>query len=171
MKLDWLLYAGALAAMVLVTRGWHEESNSPPAPAAARHRRDVAVRHFHALQCGAIINLPVDNQKVMTGTAFSLSQTGDWVVARQSIAGCSHPFINIGGGLAVPFKVRDVPGAGNYVIAVTEGAGRGLSLVDPDDVKPGVRGFMPGFPGGDAGEATAPPDRRHHHGKDQARRQ
>ncbi len=155
MKLDWLLYAAGVAAMVLVTRAWHEESNSPPAPPPPGIGEMSLFATFTPFNAGSIINLPVDNQKVMTGTAFSLSQTGEWVVARPSIAGCTHPFINVGGGLAVPFKTRDVPGADNYVIATTEGAGRGLPMVDPAEVKPGIRGFMPGYPGGNAGEATA----------------
>ena len=154
MKLDWLLYAGALTALVMVTRGWHEESNSPPAPPPPGIGEMALFATFTPFSAGSIINLPVDDQKVMTGSAFSLAQNGEWAVARDSIKGCNHPFLNIGGNLGVPFKVRDVAGADNYVIAVTEGAGRGLQLAEPGDVKAGVRGFMPGFPGGEVGEAT-----------------
>ncbi len=154
MKLDWLLYAGALTAMVMVTRGWHEESNAPPAPPPPGIGEMALFATFTPFSAGSIINLPVDDQKVMTGTAFSLAQTGEWVVSRDSVKGCTHPFINVGGGLAVPLKVRDAAGADNYVIAQTDGAGRGLPLANPDDVKPGVRGFVAGFPGGQVGEAT-----------------
>lgn len=154
MKLDWLLYAGALTAMVLAARGWHEVSDAPPAPPSPGIGEMALFATFTPFSAGSIINLPVDNQKVMTGTAFSLDRSGEWVVARESIAGCGHPFLNVGGNLGVPFKVRDVAGAANYVIAMTEGGGRGLSMADPANVKPGVRGFMPGFPGGDPGEAT-----------------
>ena len=155
MKLDWLLYAAGLAALVIGTRAWHEESNSPPAPPPPGIGEMSLFATFTPFAAGSIINLPVDNQKVMTGTAFSLSKTGEWVVAKESIQGCGHPFINIGGGLAVPFKYRDVAGADNYVIAVTQGAGSGFPLADTAEVKPGIRGFMPGFPGGEVGEATA----------------
>ncbi len=155
MKLDWLLYAGVLAALVTVTGQWREKSNSPPAPPPPGIGEMALFANFTPFVVGSIINLPVDDQKVMTGTAFSVSKAGEWIVAKSAVGTCTHPFLNIGGNLAVPFTTRAVKGYDNYLIAVTEGAGRPLPLVNPVNVKPGMRGFMPGYPGGEVGEATA----------------
>lgn len=155
MKLDWLLYGGCVALITVVTSQWHENSPAPPAPPPPGVGEMALFANFTPFAAGSIINLPIDDQKVMTGTAFSLSQQGDWVVSRQSIRGCTHPFLNIGGNLGVPFKVREVPGVDGYVIGVTDGGARPLPLVDSHSIEPGIRGFMPGFPDGAPGEATA----------------
>ncbi len=155
MKLDWLLYAACITTIAVVTSQWHETSDAPPAPPPPGIGEMALFANFTPFAASSIINLPVDDQKVMTGTAFSVSQSGDWIVARDSIRGCTHPFLNIGGNLGVPFKIRDVKGVDNYVIGVTNGGARPIPLADPKDIKPGIRGFMPGFPGGDPGEATA----------------
>ncbi len=151
---DWLLYAAALTTLVVVTVNWHEESNSPVAPPPPGIGEMALFANLTPFFAGSIINLPVDDRKTMTGTAFSVAKSGEWIVATSSVRGCTHPFLNIGGNLAAPFKTRTVPGIDNYVIATTEGAGRPLPLADPTTVKPGMRGFMPGFPDGQVGEAT-----------------
>jgi len=155
MKLDWLLYAACIATLVGVTGAWHERSDAPPAPPQPGVGEMALFATLTPFSATSIINLPIDNQKIMKGTAFSVGSSGEWVVARDSVAGCTHPFLNIGGNLGVPFRTRDIPGHDGFVIAMTEGAGRPLPLAIPADVKPGVRGFMPGFPGGEVGEATA----------------
>ena len=154
MKLDWLLYAAAITTLVVVTGKWHEESNSPPAPPPPGIGEMSLFASFTPFAVSSIINLPVDDQKIMTGTAFAISKNGEWIVAKESVGACTHPFLNIGGNLAVPFKTRAVPRHSNYLVAITEGAGRPLSLIDPANVKPGMRAFMPGYPGGQVGEAT-----------------
>ncbi len=155
MKLDWLLYAAVITGIVVAVGNWRDQSNAPAAPPPPGVGEMALFANFTPFAASSIINLPVDDQKVMTGTAFSVSQSGEWVVAKTSVGTCKHPFLNIGGNLGVPFKVREVKGVDNYFIAVTEGGGRPLPLADPATIKPGIRGFMPGFPGGEAGEATA----------------
>ncbi len=155
MKLDWLFYAACIGGIVLVTSHWHETNDAPPAPPPPGIGEMALFANFTPFTAGSIINLPVDDQKLMTGTAFSVAQSGEWIVTRDSIRGCTHPFLNIGGNLGVPFKTRNVKGVDTYVVAVTDGGARPLSLADPASVKPGIRGFMPGYPGGEAGEATA----------------
>ncbi|ESQ90340.1 peptidase [Asticcacaulis sp. AC460] len=155
MKLDWLLYAAGIAVLVIVPGAWHEDSALPEAPPPPGVGEMSLFATFTPFSAGSIINLPSADQRVMTGTAFSLANTGEWIMARQSVAGCPHPFLNIGGNLAVPFKVRDVKGVDGYVVGLTQGAGRALALADPKTVEAGVRGFMPGYPAGVPGEATA----------------
>jgi len=155
MKADWLLYGAALAVLVAVPGKWHERSDAPPAPPPPGVGEMSLFATYTPFGAMSIINLPLDNTKVMTGTAFSVARTGEWIVASASVRACPHPFINIGGNLAAPMTLRPIRGVDNYVMGVTDGAGRPLPLADPKEVKPGMRAFMPGFPGGAVGEATA----------------
>ncbi|ESQ75952.1 hypothetical protein [Asticcacaulis sp. AC402] len=155
MKADWLLYAAAIAILVIVPGAWHENSALPEAPPPPGVGEMSLFATFTPFSAGSIINLPTDDQRVMTGTAFAIAASGEWIMARESIAGCPHPFLNIGGNLGVPFTVRDVKSVDGYVIGVTQGAGRALSLADPSTIEAGVRGFMPGYPSDLPGEATA----------------
>ena len=93
MKLDWLLYGACVALITVVTSQWHENSPAPPAPPPPGVGEMALFANFTPFSAGSIINLPIGDQRVMTGTAFSLSQTGDWVVSRQSIRGCSHQYV------------------------------------------------------------------------------
>ena len=72
MKLDWLLYAATITALVVVTGKWHEESNSPPAPPPPGIGEMSLFASFTPFAVSSIINLPVDDQKIMTGTAFAI---------------------------------------------------------------------------------------------------
>lgn len=154
MKLDWLLYAGGIAALLFVTGRWHENSELPEAPPPPGIGEMSLFAAFTPFSAGAIINLPVDDRKEMTGTAFAVAP-GEWILARKSVANCPHPFLNIGGNLGVPFTVRDVGRLDGYVIGMTSGGGRPFGLADPAAIKAGMRGFMPGYPAGQPGEATA----------------
>jgi serine protease Do len=154
MKADWLLYAAAIAVLVIVPGAWHENSALPEAPPPPGVGEMSLFATFTPFSAGSIINLPTDDQRMMTGTAFAIAASGEWIMARESVASCPHPFLNIGGNLGVPFTVRTVTGVDGYVIGVTQGAGRALSLTDPATIEPGVRGFMPGYPADVPGEAT-----------------
>ncbi len=152
---DRFLYLVMLIAIVAVTGYWHESSEAPPAPPPPGRGEMALFANFTPFSAISIINLPVDDQKTMTGTAFSIAQNGQWIIGADSVGTCPHPFLNIGGGLGVPFKVTRIAGIDNYVVGTTEGAGKALPLADPKTIEPGMRGFAIGFPAGEAGEATA----------------
>ena len=152
---DRFLYLVVLIAIVAGTGYWHESSDAPPAPPPPGRGEMSLFANFTPFSAISIINLPVDDQKTMTGTAFSISQNGQWIMGADSIRGCPHPFLNIGGNLGVPFTVTHVAGIDNYVVGTTEGAGPPLPLADPKTIEAGKRGFAVGFPAGEAGEATA----------------
>ncbi len=158
MKLDWLLYGVALAVGTMVTVNWRDRSMAPPAPPPPSASEISLLASFSPFAQGSIISLPsgqgVATQIDYTGTAFSVSQSGEWIIARDSIRNCAYPFLNIGGNLGVPFKIRKSAGHENYEIAVTSGGTRPLPLADPAALKVGQRAFMPGFPRGAVGEAT-----------------
>jgi hypothetical protein len=155
MKTDWLLYGAVITALVVIPGKWHETSDAPPAPPPPGIGEMALFASFTPFAPTSVINLPVDDTKVMTGTAFSVARSGAWIMARESVQGCDHPFLNIGGNLAVPLTIRPIANIDRYVIGLSDGAGRPLPLVNPQDVKPGMRAFMPGFPAGQVGEATA----------------
>jgi len=152
---DRFFYLVVLIAIVAVTGSWHESADAPPAPPPPGRGEMSLFANFTPFSAISIINLPVDDQKTMTGSAFSIAKNGQWIIGADAIRGCPHPFLNIGGNLGVPFKVTKVAGIDNYVVGTTEGAGRPLTLADTKTIEPGMRGFAVGFPAGQAGEATA----------------
>ena len=152
---DRFFYLVLLIAIVGVTGYWHETSDAPPAPPPPGRGEMALFANFTPFSAISIINLPVDDQKSMTGSAFSIAKNGQWILGADSIRSCPHPFINIGGNLGVPFKVTRIDGVDNYVLGTTEGAGPPLPITDPKTIQPGMRGFAVGFPAGQAGEATA----------------
>jgi hypothetical protein len=152
---DWIIYGAALTLMVSVASSWHEDSPSPAAPPQPGVGEMALFANFTPFSTGSIINLPLENAKIMTGSAFSLSRKGEWVMARQSVRQCKHVFLNIGGNLAVPVQIKAIKGIDNYVLGITDGGAHPLTLADPKSIKVGQRGFMPGYPSGEVGEATA----------------
>lgn len=151
---DRLLYLVMLIAIVGVTGYWHESSDAPPAPPPPGRGEMALFANFTPFSAISIINLPVDDQKTMTGSAFSIAQNGQWIIGTDSIGTCPHPFLNIGGNLGVPFTITHIAGIDNYVVGTTEGAGPPLPLADAKAIQPGMRGFAVGFPASQAGEAT-----------------
>lgn len=152
---DWFIYGATLTIMVTVASGWHENTPAPPAPPTPGVGEMALFANFTPFSTGSIMNLPFENTKHMTGTAFSLSRKGEWVIAHESVRNCKHPFLNIGGNLAVPVQIVPIKGIDNYVLGITDGGGHPLALADPKSIEPGQRGFMPGYPNGEVGEATA----------------
>lgn len=152
---DWMIYGTAITLLVVVPGAWGDKSMSPPAPPPPGEGEMALFASFSPFSHSEIITLPLMEKLEPRGTAFSVSKAGEWIVARESIRGCRHPYINVGGNMGVPFKVRYKASLDNYVLAVTASGARPLPLAAPSSIKPGMRGFMPGYPHGEIGEATA----------------
>lgn len=151
---DWLLYGSAVALMVIVPGRWADKSMSPPAPPPPAPGEAALFATYSPFSHNEIISLPMMNDIDYRGTAFSVSKSGEWVLARESIRNCRYPFLNLGGHLGVRIRVQYKRSLDNYVLAVTESGARPLPFADPKTIKPGMRGFMPGFPQDQVGEAT-----------------
>jgi serine protease Do len=151
---DWLIYAGLVAGIMLIAGRWHDRSMAPPPPPPLSSGEMAIFAAFTPFTPGSLISVPSVDKPVMKGTAFSVSQSGAWVVSRQSLEGCAKPYLAIGGNLGVPFKVRLSADLDKYQLAITPGGVRPLPLAAASEVKIGQRGFMPGYPAGSVGEAT-----------------
>jgi len=151
---DWMLYGSAVALMVIVPGRWADKSLAPPAPPPPGPGEMALFATYSPFSHNEIISLPIMSDIDYRGTAFSVSKSGEWVLARESIRNCRYPFLNIGGNLGVRIRVQYKRSLDNYVLATTESGARPLPFADPKTVKPGMRGFMPGYPHGQIGEAT-----------------
>lgn len=151
---DWMLYGSAIALMVVIPGRWADKSMSPPAPPPPSASEMALLSAYTPFSHNEIISLPLMNDIDYRGTAFSVSKSGEWILARESIRNCRYPFLNIGGNLGVRIRVQYKRSLDNYVLAVTESGARALPFADPKTIKPGMRGFMPGYPHGQVGEAT-----------------
>lgn len=152
---DWLLYGSAISLLVIIPGKWGEKDMTPPPPPPPGEGEMALFASFSPFTPTEIVSLPLLDKLEARGSAFSVSKSGEWVMARESIRNCRYPYLNVGGNLGVPFKIRQSGSTDNFVLGVTTSGARPLPLAAPDTIKPGMRGFMPGFPQGQVGEATA----------------
>ena len=151
---DALVYAGLLGAITVLSNGWRDQSMAPEAPPALSHSEIALFAAFTPFAPGAIISVPQIDHPEARGTAFSVGASGEWVVQRKSLENCSRPYLALGGNLGIPVKTRPSAALDNYQLVVSNGGVRPLPLAIPEAIRVGDRGFMPGFPHGDVGEAT-----------------
>ncbi|ESQ77791.1 serine protease [Asticcacaulis sp. YBE204] len=151
---DWMVYGTAVALLVVIPGRWGDKSMSPPAPPPPGEGEMALFAAYTPFSHAEIITLPLMNKIEYRGTAFSVSKSGEWVLSRESIRNCRYPFLNVGGNLGVRIRVQYKRSLDNYVLAVTDSGARPLPFADPATIKPGMRGFMPGYPHGQVGEAT-----------------
>lgn len=88
------------------------------------------------------------------GTAFSVADSGVWVTARHVVDGCTQAAIVVADGRGVEAKVHIDP-RGEAAILTTDGGAPPLPLALDRPLRKGDRAFHPGFPQGEAGEATS----------------
>jgi serine protease Do len=154
MKLDFLVYSGLLGAILFVGSSWRDESYAPPPPPPLTPTEVSLFSAFTPFTPGSLISVQKIDNPAMTGTAFSVGQGGQWIVSRQSLKDCPNPYLAIGGNLGVRFKIRKSADLANYQMGITSGGARPLPLAPVADLKPGTRGFMPGYLNDSVGEAT-----------------
>jgi len=151
---DWLIYAAAAAAVVLVANARRENVDAPPAPPRPDLSEDVLVAPDTPLSAHAIVASPTPGPNA--GTAFSVSADGRWITARHVVAGCRSVAILLGGGQAVAARVAAL-GSDDGDLAMLETRGGSVALPvqnDPRRVREGQRGYIVGFPAGAPGEVA-----------------
>jgi serine protease Do len=151
---DALIYGGLLAGITLLSSFWHDQSMAPEAPPPLSHSEIALFAAFTPFAPGSIISVPPIDHPEARGTAFSVGASGEWVVQRKALENCSQPYLALGGNLGIPVKVRPSASLDNYQLVVSNGGVRPLPLAIPETIRVGNRGFMPGFPHGEVGEAT-----------------
>jgi S1-C subfamily serine protease len=148
---DWILYAAAVAGLVLVAVNQAERSDAPGAPPPVPGAAGVP------LPPGSPFN-PKKVKKVAepaseeVGTAFSISDKGVWLTAAHVVKACRKTAVMVADRRGVLAKVFTTPDS-DVAVLKTEGGAPPLPLA-PGGPERGARAYHPGFPQGRPGEAA-----------------
>lgn len=149
---DWLVYGAVVAGLLAAAIGRQERADAPEPPPPVEGEDAVPIAPGGPFG-QALVTKVADLRRVEMGTAFSIGPSGQWVTARHVVAGCPKVALMVAEGRGVLASVRTDRPVDLAVLKTDGGApGLPLTLVEP---KLGERGFHPGYPGGQAGEATS----------------
>lgn len=144
---DWLIYAAAVAALLVLALDRGRLKPSSPASDSA------AVGPASPFDPAVAVEVAGETEPA-AGTAFSVDDSGVWVTARHVVDGCAQAAIVIGRGRGVEAKVRIDP-RGEAAILTTKGGAPALPLNLAGELRRGERAYHPGYPQGEPGEATS----------------
>lgn len=131
-----------------------EDADAPPAPAAPSAVETALLGPVTPFDPAVVVDAPRDAAPSRAGTAFSISGRGRWITARHVVEGCRKPALMVGGARAVAADVRLAPHA-DLALLITEGGPPGLPLRGAAAPGVGRLAFHPGYPHGQAGEASS----------------
>ena len=152
---DWLIYCGAVAAVVFAAMAWRQRADAPPAPPPIPGAADPALLTSETpFNPRKVKPMPDGPLQTRAGTAFSISAAGVWLTARHVIEDCRQAAVIVADGRGVLAKVIADPES-DVAVLQTEGGGPPLPLAPKRDLADGQRAFHPGFPQGRPGEATS----------------
>ncbi len=150
---DWLVYAAVVVALLFAAVGRGERVDAPPPPPKASEPLGEALGPASPFDPSVVVDVP-DQAGPAAGTAFSIARTGVWLTARHVVDGCGRVAVVIGPGVGVAVKVRVDPHS-EAAILFTDGGSAPLPLALSQPLRRGQRGFHPGFPQGEPGEASS----------------
>lgn len=150
---DWLIYLLVVVVMVLVARGRREDADAPPAPPPPDPLEGELIGPPTPFDPTVVVTAPQIAEGPVAGTAFALSDAGEWLTARHVIEGCTRAAVLVSPERAVAARVRTTPGT-DVALLTTEGGPPPLPLALDRPLRVGQRAFHPGFPQGRPGEVT-----------------
>lgn len=148
---DWLLYAGALAALVIVCEWRRENVDAPPAPPPPDAEEGAVLGPSTPFDPLTVVSAPSGPLQPIAGTAFAVGQQGKWITARHVVQNCRKAAIVLGGGRAIRADVTALP-KGDVAILTSEGGPPALPMAIGRPFHIGQRAFAAGYPQGHAGE-------------------
>lgn len=149
---DWLIYAAAVFAIVMIARGQQENADAPPAPPKESDEVGALLGPSTPFDPTIVVDTGHGPFQPASGTAFAISEQGDWMTARHVVEGCRRAAVVVAGAQAVEARIRYSPRT-DVALLSTEGGPVALPIAS-GPLRVGQRAFHPGFPQGSPGEAT-----------------
>lgn len=150
---DWVVYAAIVLALLFVALGRGERADAPAPPPDVGEPLGDTVGPASPFDPSVVVDVPNENGPA-TGTAFSIARAGVWLTARHVVDGCARAALVVGDGVGVATTVQIDP-RGEAAMLLTEGGAEPLPLALNEPLRRGQRGYHPGFPQGEPGEATS----------------
>ena len=150
---DWLVYLAVVLALLIAAIGRQERADAPPPPPPVAGGEGLPLGPASPFDPQVVVDVPGQAEPGL-GTAFSVAESGVWITARHVVEGCVQTAIVVADGRGVEAQVRIDP-RGEAAILTTDGGAPPLPLGLDQPLRKGDRAFHPGFPQGEAGEATS----------------
>lgn len=150
---DWLIYLSITLALLIAPLGRRERVDAPAPPPPVPGQEAVPIAPASPFASDEVVAAP-GRRRVEVGTAFSVADTGVWLTARHVVADCGHVALMVAEGRGVTARVEPGPSF-DVAVLVTEGGAPAMPLIATTRLQRGQRGFHPGFPRNEAGEATS----------------
>ena len=96
---DWLVYAVAVSALVIVAVGRQERSDAPPPPPPVPGEEGLPLGPSSPFDPSIVVQVP-ERPEPGSGTAFSVGDDGTWLTARHVVDGCKQAAIVVADGLS-----------------------------------------------------------------------
>jgi len=150
---DWLVYLAVVVALTVAALGRREQANAPEPPPPIPGEEGLVLGPASPFDPSVVVRAPT-GPIPDSGTAFSVADNGVWLTARHVVEGCARAAIVVAEGRGVAAKVQVDPRS-ETAILTTDGGAPALPLGLDQRLRRGARGFHPGFPQGQPGEAAS----------------
>jgi S1-C subfamily serine protease len=150
---DWMVYVVAVVAILIVAIGRQERADAPPPPPPVPGESGAPLSDFLPFDPARILKVP-QAAEAYAGTAFSVSEAGVWLTAAHVVDGCRQAAVVVAEGRGVAAQVS-IDRRRDVAVLRTRGGAPPLPVAEAKEVRPGQRGYHPGFPQGGPGEAAS----------------
>ncbi|OYX70327.1 MAG: serine protease [Caulobacter sp. 32-67-35] len=139
---DWLVYAAAVSALLIVAVGRQERSDAPPPPPPVPGEEGLPLGPASPFDPSIVVQVP-NTPEPGSGTAFSVGDDGTWLTARHVVDGCKSAAIVVADGRGVAARITIDPRA-DAAILTTEGGAPAVPLGLEEPLRRGARAYHPG---------------------------
>ena len=149
---EWLVYGAIVGGLLLLSFSRREKANAPEAPPPMPGEAQMPLAASSPFSTSRVVPVGA-HVETAAGSAFSVGDAGVWMTARHVLDGCRQSAIVVAAGRGVAAHLKAVEG--DVAVLTTEGGSPALPIAAATDLRPGQRGFLPGYPGGRPGEAAS----------------
>ncbi|HLI67258.1 MAG TPA: serine protease [Caulobacteraceae bacterium] len=147
---DWLIYLAALALLLSLSL-FRTRADAPRPPPPVPGADNAPISPNSPFATARLEHVAA--RRANRGAAFSVSDKGVWLTARNAVAGCPKPMIVVGDGWAA--RIRLIAVRGDVAVFATDAGAPALPLLKAVTPQAGDPAFVAGFSRGRPGEAAA----------------
>lgn len=149
---DWLIYLAIVLGLLWASQSLRERADAPPAPPKESDEIGALLGPATPFDPSVVVDAGDGPFQPASGTAFAISDTGDWLTARHVVEGCRKAAIVVAGNRAVEARIRFSQST-DVAILSTEGGPTPMAIA-PTRLRIGQRAYHLGFPQGRPGETA-----------------
>ncbi len=149
---EWLLYPASVLTLLGAALGHRSHVDAPPPPPPLPASEGAVLSQASPIDPAVVVKVRPRRGDV-SGTAFSVADSGVWLTARHVVEHCARAAIMVNDTEGVEAKVRFTPHGEAAVLITADGAPALPLATGP--LRRGELGFEAGFPRGRPGEVAS----------------